>query len=65
MSIADSIGESSTDLLLSLAHADSDLDQSVGDSLVGTELHDIWSHGDSEFLSHTRNFVKVWLGTEA
>jgi hypothetical protein len=52
------------DLSFSFAHANGNLNQSIGDSLVATELHKFWCHWDSEFLGHTVNFVHVWLVAE-
>jgi len=60
-----SFGESGTDLCFSLAHTNSDFDQGIGDSFVVTELHDIWSHWDTEFLSHIGHFINLWLGAES
>ena len=53
--------ESGTDLLLRLTHTDSNFDQSIGDSLVVSELHKFWCHWDTKLLGHFRDFILVWL----
>ena len=59
-----SVLEGGANLLLSLAHADGNLDQGVGNSFVGSELHQLWGHGDAQLLCHAGYFVEVWLGAE-
>ena len=60
-----SVADGSRDLLLGLAHSDGDLDESVGDGLVAAEVHELWSHWDAELLSHTLDFLSVWLSGES
>jgi hypothetical protein len=60
-----SINKGVADFLLSFAHTDSNFDQGVRNGFVGSELHELWSHWDAEFLGHTRDLIKVWLGAES
>lgn len=56
--------KSRADLFFRLAHADGDFDKSVGDGLVGAELHQLGRHRDAELLSHAGDLVEVGLGAE-
>mmetsp|Transcript_31780 Transcript_31780/g.48784 ORF Transcript_31780/g.48784 Transcript_31780/m.48784 type:complete len:263 (-) Transcript_31780:41-829(-) len=53
------------DIGLRLAHTDGNLNEGVGDGLVGAELHELRSHGDAELLGHTSHLVEVGLGAES
>jgi hypothetical protein len=56
--------KSSADFCLRLAHANGNLDKSIGNSFVVTKLHQFWSHWDSEFPGHISHLIKVGLGVE-
>jgi hypothetical protein len=65
MFLVSSLGtESSADFSLTLAHTDGDLNEGVGNSFVVSELHQLWSHGDSELFGHIGDLIEVWLGGE-
>ena len=57
--------ESLADLFLSFTHADSDLDESVGDSLVAAKLHELRGHRDTKLLSHGSDLLKGGLSAES
>ena len=57
--------ECATDLLFSLSHTNSDLYESVWDSLIASELHELWGHWNTEFLGHFLNLVFLWLSLES
>ena len=57
--------EGSTDLLLTLTHADSDLNERVRDGLVVSELHDVGCHGNAQLLGHLLHLFDVGLGRES
>ena len=56
--------ESRSDLILRLAHADGNLDQGVGNGLVGAQLHKLRRHRDTKLLRHLRNLVLLRLCAE-
>ena len=56
--------ESRSDLILRLAHADGNLDQGVGNGLVGAQLHKLRRHRDAKLLRHLRNLFFLRLRAE-
>jgi hypothetical protein len=57
--------EGLSDLILALAHANCDLNQGIGDSLVASELHQFWGHWDSKLAGHVGNLINIRLGGES
>jgi len=57
--------KSGADLFFGLSHTDSDFYESVGDSFVASELHELWGHWDTEFFGHLWDFVLLWLSLES
>ena len=56
--------ESRSDLILRLAHADGNLDQGIGDGLVGAQLHKLRRHRDTKLLCHLSNLFFLGLSAE-
>ena len=56
--------QSRGDLILSLSHADCDLDQGVGDGFVRAQLHELRRHRDAELGSHFGDLLLLRLGAE-
>ena len=52
------------DLILRLAHADGDLDECVGDGLVGAQLHKLRRHRDAKLLCHLSHLFLLRLSAE-
>ena len=56
--------EGGTDFFLSFTHTDGNFDKGVRDSFVGSELHQIWSHWDTELFGHIGDLIELWLSAE-
>lgn len=57
--------QSLADFFLGLSHSDSNFNESVGDSLVAAELHELRGHRDTKLLSHGSDLLKGGLSAES